>query len=108
MSGRCINEVYYCQANLGGKEEMPKWVLENASWRKESVFHSYGVYNPLWFSKNGKLLYFSCFDDEIVLFDRVTRKLEHLGVYSHSGTINPVLVSKSFVRLNEISVVGVS
>ncbi|KAL6548217.1 hypothetical protein OROGR_008638 [Orobanche gracilis] len=127
MSGRCINGVYYCQANREGEEEMYKglfayiisfvpetgpweyvlWVLENASWRKESVFHSYGVYNPLWFSENGNLLYFSCFDDEIVLFDRATGKLEHLGVYSHSGTINPVPVSKSFVRLDEISDVGV-
>lgn len=84
------------------------WVMEEGSWTRESVFHTYGIWRPVSFSENGELLYFASFDDELLLFDRITGKLKHLGIYLWSDGVKLVPFLGSSVRLTEISDVEVS
>ncbi|KAL6507149.1 hypothetical protein OROHE_022048 [Orobanche hederae] len=77
------------------------WVRKNESWTRESVFHARGVYRPLWFARNGELLYFASLIDEILAFDRTTGKLKHLGIHPFTGSIFPFF--ESFVQFNGVS-----
>ncbi|XP_057809505.1 uncharacterized protein LOC131023887 isoform X1 [Salvia miltiorrhiza] len=79
------------------------WVMKNGSWTMESVFHTCGVSRPLWFSRNGELLYFSSLNEEVLVFDRVTGKLNHPGInFGWPGTwLTPFV--ENFVQLNGIS-----
>ncbi|XP_047978753.1 uncharacterized protein LOC125220642 [Salvia hispanica] len=56
------------------------WIMSDGSWTRESVFHTHGVKMPLWFSHDGKLLYLASSTNEIVMFDRTTGELKHLGI----------------------------
>ncbi|XP_047983280.1 uncharacterized protein LOC125223995 isoform X2 [Salvia hispanica] len=74
------------------------WIRSAGSWTRESIFHVHGVSKPLWFSQDGKLLYFASVDDELVMFDRSTGKLNHLGVDCWMSKVIPFF--ESFVQLN--------
>ncbi|VFQ77144.1 unnamed protein product [Cuscuta campestris] len=80
------------------------WVMRDGSWTMESIIRTRGVKEPLWFSPDGKLLYFASWTDELVVVDRDTGKLKYLGVHwSTTYTIkHPMMVPlyESFVRFN--------
>ncbi|KAL1561434.1 hypothetical protein AAHA92_04140 [Salvia divinorum] len=80
------------------------WIMSDGSWKKESIFHTRGVQKPLWFSQDGKLLYFASVTDELVMFDRATGELKYLGIdwFSSRGKIDPMMIPffESFVQLN--------
>ncbi|KAL1546025.1 hypothetical protein AAHA92_22684 [Salvia divinorum] len=80
------------------------WVMIDGSWIRESVFYTRGVQDPFCFSHDGKLLYFeSLTNNELVVFDRATGELKHLGVNYNSICLKMISVAKSFVQLNGIS-----
>ncbi|XP_047982411.1 uncharacterized protein LOC125223341 isoform X3 [Salvia hispanica] len=80
------------------------WIMSNGSWTRESIFHIRGVQLPVWFSQDGKLLYLASMTDELVMFDRATGELKHLGIdWSSAGFRNtPMMIPffESFVQLN--------
>lgn len=61
------------------------WVMMNGSWVQESTFYTTGVYKPLCFWRNGELLFLHGLDEELLMFDRATGKLKHLGVHMVRG-----------------------
>ncbi|KAG6425180.1 hypothetical protein SASPL_115606 [Salvia splendens] len=77
----------------GGMKIYVKLDLGNMNfglWTRESVFHVHGVWEPLWFSQDGKLL----------MFDRTTGKLNHLGVdwsTNHKATTQPIRAGSSLL-----------
>ena len=80
------------------------WIMSDGSWTRESVFHTHGVKMPLWFSHDGKLLYLASSTNEIVMFDRTTGELKHLGIdwSSANHKTEPMMIPffESFVPLN--------
>ncbi|XP_057764241.1 uncharacterized protein LOC130985327 [Salvia miltiorrhiza] len=78
-------------------------VMSEGSWTRESVFHTCGVWKPLWFLQNGELLYFASLNDELAVFDHAIGKLKHLGMYCFSTSPRLILFFESFVQLNGIS-----
>ncbi|KAL1562132.1 F-box/kelch-repeat protein-like protein isoform X7 [Salvia divinorum] len=81
------------------------WIMSDGSWTKESVFHTRGgIQMPLWFSQDGKLLYFVSVTNELVMFDRANGELKHLGIEWASAhiRIKPMMIPffESFVQLN--------
>ncbi|VFQ61671.1 unnamed protein product [Cuscuta campestris] len=79
------------------------WVMRDGSWTRESVIETRAVKEPLWFSLDGKLLYFTSLTDELVVFDRDTGKLKYLGVnWPNTSITRPMMIPfyESFVQLN--------
>lgn len=71
------------------------WILyKKGWWINASVFSTCGIQSPVCFSKGGGLLYFESMDDELLVFDRATGKLKHLGIYCFSNRIKFHPVSK--------------
>ncbi|XP_057787742.1 uncharacterized protein LOC131004981 [Salvia miltiorrhiza] len=77
--------------------------MKNGSWTMESVFHTCGVSRPLRFSRNGELLYFLSVNDEVLVFDRATGKLNHPGINFCWSIAQLTPFVESFVQLNGIS-----
>ncbi|KAL6502670.1 hypothetical protein OROHE_024323 [Orobanche hederae] len=94
--------VYPCTGYEPTKYEL--WVRKDEVWTRESVLHVSGVRYPTWFSKNGRLLYFESFKDEVVVFDRATGKSKNLGIHSHSKQLRFYPFAENFVQLNGVSV----
>ncbi|KAG6419915.1 hypothetical protein SASPL_116428 [Salvia splendens] len=80
------------------------WIMSNGSWTRESIFHIRGVQLPVWFSQDGKQLYLASATDELVMFDRDTGELKHLGIdWASAGSRSrPMMIPffESFVQLN--------
>ncbi|KAG6385688.1 hypothetical protein SASPL_154525 [Salvia splendens] len=82
------------------------WVMSDGSWTRESVFHIRRIREPLLFSEDGKLLYLTFlgeYEQELVVFDRASGKLKHLGIASHVDDPAMFPFVESFVQLNGIS-----
>lgn len=81
------------------RSSLELWVMVNGSWVRESIFYTDGVYKPLCFWRNGELLFLHSLDGELLMFDRATGKLKHLGVRMARGS--PLQqFSENFVELN--------
>ncbi|XP_057776352.1 uncharacterized protein LOC130995211 isoform X2 [Salvia miltiorrhiza] len=85
--------------------EYELWVMNDGLWSRESVFHVCGVHEPVWFSRNGRFLYFESFRDEVVVFDRATGKSKNLGIHCYSTRLKIYPLAESFVQLNGVSLV---
>ncbi|XP_057787738.1 uncharacterized protein LOC131004977 [Salvia miltiorrhiza] len=79
------------------------WVMKNGSWTMESVFNTCGVSRPLRFSRNGELLYFLSVNNEVLVFDRATGKLNHPDINFCWSIAQLTPFVESFVQLNGIS-----
>ncbi|VFQ77147.1 unnamed protein product [Cuscuta campestris] len=99
---------------LGSSYHIDLHSLKTNSWKRipctefggfsgESVIETRAVKEPLWFSLDGKLLYFTSLTDELVVFDRDTGKLKYLGVnWPNTSITRPMMIPfyESFVQLN--------
>ncbi|KAG6390900.1 hypothetical protein SASPL_148645 [Salvia splendens] len=92
---------------LDDKDDVPwkfqLWSLKDGSWTRESAFHTRGIRQMLWFSPDGKLLYFASLNDELVVFDRSIGMLKHIGVKWFSSKPKIIPFVESFAQLNGIS-----
>ena len=79
------------------------WIMSDGSWTRESIFHAHEIDSPLMFSHDGKLLYFTCSEETLVVFNRATGKLKRLGVERLRSCPTMIPFFKSFVQLNGIS-----
>lgn len=61
-------------------------------WTRESVIHTHAVKKPLWFSPDGKLLYFASCTDELVVFDRAVGKLKYVDWSTNIGSDDPMMI----------------
>ncbi|XP_057767687.1 uncharacterized protein LOC130987969 [Salvia miltiorrhiza] len=85
-----LSIVVRSKGGLSETREHELWVMNDGLWIRESVFHvSYDVGKPLWFSKNGRFLYFE-YQYGGVVFDRATEKLKKLGIHISTKKYFPV------------------
>lgn len=87
------------------------WIMNKKGlWVNACVFSTCGIQSPVCFSKNGGQLYFESMNDELLVFDRATRKLKQLGIYCFSNRIkfHPVVERSFHLNLNGVSKVEVT